>query len=108
MASSIPCSLNRRLRPIRTVKGKRFACRYSQSAEHFSLAAASSMVRRLSASDLVLDPACGSGGFLLYALDYVRHKGLQFHDTGSNEHYRYWHEFAERRLFGIEINDEIS
>ena len=26
----------------------------------------------------------------------------------SNEHYRYWHEFAERRLFGIEIgNDEI-
>ena len=23
-------------------------------------------------TDLVLDPACGSGGFLLYALDHVR------------------------------------
>lgn len=58
--------------------------------------------------DLVLDPACGSGGFLLYALDYVRHKGLEFHEPDSKEHYRYWHDFAERRLFGIEINDEIS
>lgn len=57
---------------------------------------------------LVLDPACGSGGFLLYALDYVRHKGLEFHDEGTTEHYRYWHDFAERRLFGIEINDEIA
>jgi type I restriction enzyme M protein len=58
--------------------------------------------------DLVLDPACGSGGFLLYALDYIRHKGLEFHDNGSTDHYRYWHDFAQRRLFGIEINDEIS
>jgi type I restriction enzyme M protein len=57
---------------------------------------------------LVLDPACGSGGFLLYALDYVRHRGLEFHDEGSTAHYRYWHDFAEKRLFGIEINDEIS
>lgn len=58
--------------------------------------------------DLVLDPACGSGGFLLYALDHVRQKGLRFHEPDSKEHYRYWHDFAERRLFGIEINDEIS
>ncbi len=57
---------------------------------------------------LVLDPACGSGGFLLYALDYIRHKGLEFHEDGSTAHYKYWHDFAERRLFGIEINDEIS
>ncbi|MDO8629403.1 MAG: N-6 DNA methylase [Phycisphaerales bacterium] len=58
--------------------------------------------------ELVLDPACGSGGFLLYALDYVRHKGLEFYDADSKDHYKYWHDFAERRLFGIEINDEIS
>ena len=58
--------------------------------------------------DIVLDPACGSGGFLLYALDFVRHKGLEFFDEDSNDHYKYWHDFAERRLFGIEINDEIS
>lgn len=63
---------------------------------------------RPDSEDLVLDPACGSGGFLLYALDYVRHKGLEFHEENSNELYRYWHDFAEKRLFGIEINDEIS
>ena len=63
---------------------------------------------RPNTEDLVLDPACGSGGFLLYALDYVRHKGLDFHEEHSTDHYRYWHDFAERRLFGIEINDEIS
>lgn len=57
---------------------------------------------------LVLDPACGSGGFLLYALDYIRHRGLEFHEPDSKDHYQYWHDFAERRLFGIEINDEIS
>ena len=63
---------------------------------------------RPGSEEIVLDPACGSGGFLLYALDYVRHKGLEFHEPNSNDHYRYWHDFAERRLFGIEINDEIS
>lgn len=63
---------------------------------------------RPDSEDLVLDPACGSGGFLLYALDYVRHKGLEFYEENSTELYRYWHDFAEKRLFGIEINDEIS
>ncbi len=61
-----------------------------------------------STEDLVLDPACGSGGFLLYALDHVRRKGREFYEDGSTELYRHWHEFAERRLFGLEINDEIS
>ena len=37
-------------------------------------------------NDLILDPACGSGGFLLYALDHV----------------------AQNNLYGIEINDEIA
>lgn len=59
-------------------------------------------------TELVLDPACGSGGFLLYALDYVRHKGLDFFEEDTTDLYRYWHDFAEHRLFGIEINDEIS
>jgi len=58
--------------------------------------------------DTTLDPACGSGGFLLYALDFVRHRALEFHEFDSKEHYAYWHEFAEKRLYGIEINDEIS
>ncbi|GAI83506.1 unnamed protein product, partial [marine sediment metagenome] len=44
--------------------------------------------------ELVLDPACGSGGFLLHALDYMREKGKEFYQDKSNEHYRYWHAFS--------------
>jgi len=58
--------------------------------------------------DLVLDPACGSGGFLLHALDHIRHEAAQYHDPDSTEYYRHWHDFARARLFGIEINDEIA
>ena len=56
----------------------------------------------------VLDPACGSGGFLLYALDYMRKQAGEYADVGTIEHYNYWHEFASKHLFGIEINDEIA
>ena len=59
-------------------------------------------------NDLVLDPACGSGGFLLYALDYVRREAAQRHPPGSIQHFQYWHDFAQHNLFGIEINDELA
>lgn len=62
---------------------------------------------RPKATDMTLDPACGSGGFLLYAMDYVRHEAEILYDDPT-EQFRHWHEYAERRLFGIEINDEIS
>ena len=58
--------------------------------------------------DLVLDPACGSGGFLLYTLDAVRREASEYHDEGTEEHYKHWHDFAQKNLFGIEINDEIA
>lgn len=57
---------------------------------------------------LVLDTSCGSGGFLLYALDKVRQHADEFHELGSVEHYKHWHDFAEKNLFGIEINDQIA
>jgi type I restriction enzyme M protein len=60
------------------------------------------------ASDMTLDPACGSGGFLLYAMDHVRHEAEGLFADDDKESYRHWHDYAERRLFGIEINDEIS
>lgn len=69
---------------------------------------------RPSNEELVLDPACGSGGFLLYALDYVRRRAAEFYpnyetDTSdAQDHFKYWHDFAQKRLFGIEINDEIT
>jgi type I restriction enzyme M protein len=59
-----------------------------------------------SADDLVLDTSCGSGGFLLYAMDHVRHEAQSIRSEIAR--FRKWHDFAEKRLFGIEINDEIS
>ncbi len=61
-----------------------------------------------SRNDLVLDPACGSGGFLLHALDYVRREADQRQPLGSAEHFQYWHNFAQNKLVGIEINDELA
>jgi type I restriction enzyme M protein len=58
--------------------------------------------------DRVLDPACGSGGFLLHALDAVRKEADDYYDVDTNEHYKHWHEFAKNRLFGAEINEEIA
>ncbi|MDR3246295.1 MAG: N-6 DNA methylase [Prevotellaceae bacterium] len=56
----------------------------------------------------VLDTSCGSGGFLLYALDKVRQQASEFYDENSIGHFRHWHDFAEKNLFGIEINEQIA
>ncbi|MBI2258199.1 MAG: restriction endonuclease subunit M [Flavobacteriia bacterium] len=64
--------------------------------------------------DFVLDTSCGSGGFLLYALNKVRKQADALyprHKSDVNQklkHFRYWHDFAEKNLFGIEINEQIS
>lgn len=56
----------------------------------------------------VLDPSCGSGGFLLHALDYMRKQADEYYEKSSIEHFNYWHDFAAKHLYGIEINDEIA
>jgi len=58
----------------------------------------------------VLDTSCGSGGFLLYALDKIREQANEYYHPVNDEkdHYKYWHDFAEKNLFGIEINDQIA
>src|SRR4030042_6265250 len=62
----------------------------------------------------VLDTSCGSGGFLLYALDKVRQQANTYYPNYKNdpdqreEHRRYWHDFAQKKLFGIEINEQIA
>ncbi|WP_131668338.1 restriction endonuclease subunit M [Psychrobacter pygoscelis] len=58
--------------------------------------------------DYVLDTSCGSGGFLLHALEKIRRQANEFYEPDSKEHWQYWHDFAEKRLFGIEINEQIS
>lgn len=57
---------------------------------------------------LVLDTSCGSGGFLLHALDKVRKSADEYFEQGSNKYYRYWHDFAMSNLYGIEINEQIA
>lgn len=56
----------------------------------------------------VLDTSCGSGGFLLYALDKVRQQAGEYYKEKTVEHHRHWHDFAEKNLFGIEINEQIA
>jgi type I restriction-modification system DNA methylase subunit len=62
---------------------------------------------------LVLDTSCGSGGFLLHALEKVRRQADEYFPTQIGppegaEHHRYWHDFAQHNLFGIEINEQIA
>jgi len=52
------------------------------------------------ATDYVIDPACGSGGFLLHSLKKVRE------DYGKKS--RAAEEFRITHIYGIEINDRIA
>ena len=58
--------------------------------------------------DRVLDPACGSGGFLLYTMEHIQREASEYYEEGTTEYHTYWHDFAEKRLFGIEVNDAIA
>jgi type I restriction-modification system DNA methylase subunit len=63
---------------------------------------------------LVLDTSCGSGGFLLHALDKVRREANEYYSDyltnldESKQHEKHWHDFAANNLFGIEINEQIA
>jgi type I restriction enzyme M protein len=62
---------------------------------------------------VVLDTSCGSGGFLLYALDKVRQQANKKAEEGyfkkdSVKHFNFWHDFAENNLYGIEISEGIA
>lgn len=63
---------------------------------------------------LVLDTSCGSGGFLLHALDKVRQQATDYYPDfetdpkEANDHFKHWHDFAEKNLYGIEINEQIA
>jgi type I restriction enzyme M protein len=56
----------------------------------------------------VLDPACGSSGFLLHALDKVRTQAGEYWDIGTADHHRHWHDFASNNLYGIELNRSLA
>ena len=58
-------------------------------------------------NERVIDPACGRGGFLLHAMDLIRKEAEANYDD-ENEIFSYWHDFASKNLFGIEINEQIA
>ena len=56
----------------------------------------------------ILDPACGSGGFLLYAMEHIQEEAFERYQKGTPEAHSHWHDFARDQLFGIEVNDAIA
>lgn len=65
-------------------------------------------------TSLVLDTSCGSGGFLLHALDKVRRQANEEFPNYNEDKEEYvgwedyWHNFAQKNLYGIEINEQIA
>lgn len=59
-------------------------------------------------NDLIIDPACGSGGFLLYSLALVRNKVTEKYRGDEKTIDRIQWDFAHKQIFGIEINDRIA
>jgi len=58
--------------------------------------------------DLVMDPACGSGGFLLYSLKHVTDKiSTRYKDDQDSLNRIVW-DFSHKQIFGVEINDRIA
>ncbi len=58
--------------------------------------------------DFIIDPACGSGGFLLYSWSYVT-DNLKKDYAGDNENInRLDWDFSHKHIFGIEKNDRIA
>lgn len=63
-------------------------------------------------NELILDPSCGSGGFLLYSLVHVRDKmkdGVDMTDPDEKvEFQKKYKDYADKCLFGIEKNEKIA
>jgi len=56
--------------------------------------------------DFLIDPACGSGGFLIYTLERMR-KELFAKLDEKDAAYR-WQDFALKQVYGIEINSQLA
>lgn len=59
--------------------------------------------------DLILDPACGSGGFLIMTIKYVLAKTrAALPNLTDADIYAQIKAFAEKNLFGVDINDRMA
>lgn len=58
--------------------------------------------------DIVMDPACGSGGFLLYSIQHVIERVCQQFVGNETSIERIVWDFSHTKVFGIEINRRIA
>jgi type I restriction enzyme M protein len=58
--------------------------------------------------DLILDPACGSGGFLLYSMKQVISDIDEHYKGDSPTIVRKKYDFSHYNVYGVEINDKIA
>jgi type I restriction enzyme M protein len=58
--------------------------------------------------DYLIDPACGSGGFLLYSMKHVLNKVTEKYKEDKETIDRLNWDFSRKQIFGIEINDRIA
>jgi type I restriction enzyme M protein len=58
--------------------------------------------------DIVLDPSCGSGGFLLYAMKRVIEQIKQDYVGNNDLITRKTFDFSKEKVYGIEINNKIA
>ena len=56
----------------------------------------------------VIDPACWSWWFLLQVLDFMRSQADEYFSDDPVKHFSYWHDFAEKKLYWIEISEAIA
>ncbi len=57
--------------------------------------------------DSLIDPACGSGGFLLYAMEHVQEALEEAYGDDSRKD-RIFRQFMRGKLHGVEINERIA
>jgi len=58
--------------------------------------------------DYLIDPACGSGGFLLYSMKHILDKVTEKYKEDKETIDRLNWDFSHKQIFGIEINDRIA
>ncbi len=59
-------------------------------------------------SDIILDPSCGSGGFLLYSMKRVITQIKKDYAGDNNLISRKIYDFSHQKVYGIEINAKIA
>ena len=58
--------------------------------------------------DTIIDPACGSGGFLLYTMDRVRKRAKEVYKSSPRTIDEIYWNFPRDSVFGIDNNDRIA